>query len=83
MRRSEGWRRVGKGGDNGWCDARKDLLMWWRSVPLEAFMKVILFLLGIGAVLPLVTLNQTAVAQQARARVSEVALDWLLDEGLF
>ena len=50
---------------------------------MVAFMKAILFLLGIGFVLPLTTLNQTAIAQTARARSSEVALDWLLDEGLF
>ena len=62
---------------------RKDLLMCWGSVALMAFMKAILFLLGIGFVLPLITLNQTAIAQTARARSSEVALDWLLDEGLF
>ena len=46
-------------------------------------MKAFLFLLGIGAVLPLIPLNQTAIAQEASARSSAVGLDWLLDEGLF
>lgn len=46
-------------------------------------MKVFLFLLCIGPVLPLVTLNQTAIAQEESTRSKRVALDWLLDEGLF
>ena len=76
-------RLAGGGADSGWGDARKELLMFRGSIAFRVFMKAILFLLGIGVVLPLVTLNQTAMAQEASARSSEVVLDWLLDEGLF